>query len=292
MHHRLDPAGSARAAAGATLLVLAPLGLASHAAAEPSGHFTATYDISFLGLPVGEANLAISRDGERYALDLGAGLRGVAGFFVDGSGTATVSGRRGRTGAVSGAFHVESRYAGKPIRVAMQIADGRARDVTVEPEPTPRADRVPVTPQDRTGIVDPLTMLAIPAGSAPLASGLCDRRIPVFDGASRADLVLSRGSLVTVRDGAYRGPALDCRVRWVPIAGHRANGPNVRRMAANDDMQVRLAPALDGVLLPLAISVATGWGTVRIEARRWGGPDRPAEEAGRPSVKVSLPAAR
>lgn len=288
MQGRLIPAGLA----GAALLALAALGPAGRAAAEPSGRFTATYDILFLGLPVGEANLAVSQDGERYALDLGAGLRGLAGFFLDGSGTATMSGRRGRTGAVSGAFRVESRYAGKPIRVAMQIAEGRARDVTVEPEPTPRPDRVPVTAQDRTGIVDPLSMLAVPAGSGPLAPGLCDRRIAVFDGASRADLVLSRGSLVTLPDGAYRGPVLDCRVRWVPIAGHRANGPNVRRMAATDDMQVRLAPALDGILLPLSISVATGWGTLRIEARRWGGPDLPAAEAGRPSVKVSLPAAR
>ena len=145
------------------------------------------------------------------------------------------------------------------------------RSVAVEPEPPERPDRVPVKPADRAGVTDPVGMLAVPVPDGPLSPGLCDRRIPVFDGTSRADLVLSRGSLVDVADGPYRGQALDCRVRWVPVSGHRPKRPAVVRMAANDGMRVRLAPVpAGGLLLPLEIAVDTGWGTARIAALTWG----------------------
>lgn len=282
-------------------LALALLGFAvtSHPAraVDAAPRFTIAYELSFLNLRVGEATLTLEqapeRDRQRYALDLTAGLRGLAGFFLDGTGKAGVAGYRGRDGAVTATFRVDSRYAGKPIAVTLDLAQGRVRAAEVEPAPTPRPDRVPVAPQDRVGVVDPLTMLMVPLPpgdrAGDLDPALCDRRIPVFDGATRADLVLSRGSVVAVTEGAYRGPALDCRVRWVPISGHRANGPNVRRMAENDDLRVRLAPVPDGtVLLPVSIAVATGWGTVRIDATRWGGEGAPVAK---PGVTVRLPGA-
>lgn len=246
---------------------------------------------------MGEATLSAARGGGRYALTLNAGLRGVAGVFLDGSGQATVSGAGGPDGAGTADFRLDSRYAGKPVAVLLRIEKGRVRDAQVEPPPAPRADRVPVAPQDRVGVVDPLTMLAIPLAGAALDPTLCDRRLPVFDGAYRADLVLSRGTGIVLEEGAYRGAALECRVRWVPVSGHRAFGSTVRRMAENDDMRVRLAPALDGaILLPLSITVPTGWGTVQIEATRWGAPEAdpapkdPAPKAA--AVRVQLPNAR
>lgn len=256
--------------------------------------FAAAYAIAFLGLPVGEARLALARTGARYAIDLHAGLRGLAGFFLDGEGTATAQGRLARAGSREAAggispdgYTLASRYAGKPLGVAVRLAGGRVREATVEPAPAPRPDRIPVAEADRVGVVDPLSALLVPLGSSDtIEPDLCERRIPVFDGAMRSDLVLSRGARVAVAEGPYRGPALDCRVRWVPVAGHRANGSVVRRMAENDAMRVRLAPVPGGAwLAPLAISVATGWGTVRIAATRWGD----APPAPRAGVRLSLP---
>ncbi|MDB5646995.1 DUF3108 domain-containing protein [Methylobacterium sp.] len=274
-------------------VALALVGLLSGAPAAnaagdaPTRRFTVAYGLSFLNLRVGEATLAVERAGERYALELEAGLRGLAGFFLDGAGKATVAGSTARGGAAT--FRVDSRYAGKPVAVSLELAGGRVRSTMVEPPPTPRPDRVPVAPDDLIGVVDPLTMLTISLKTSALEAALCDRRIAVFDGAMRADLMLSRGSVVEVTEGAYRGPALDCRVRWVPVSGHRAQGANVRRMAENDDLRVRFAPILDGtLLLPVSISVATGWGTVRIEATRWGGEAPAAPEQGA-NVKVRLP---
>ncbi|WP_227438705.1 DUF3108 domain-containing protein [Methylobacterium sp. W2] len=285
--------GSARTArsvlrGGAVLSVIAAMAPAS-AAPEPQ-RFSITYRLSFLDLPVGEATLAVDQAGGRYAYDLKAGLRGLVGVFFEGSGTASASGERSRTGALTGTFRSESLYGRKPVQVSMVLSGGRAHDERVEPPPTPTPDRIPVAPQDKVGVVDPLTMLAIPLGATPLDATLCERRIPVFNGVARADIVLSRGALVTVHEGPYRGPALDCRVRWVPVSGHRPNGSSVRRMAENDDIRVRFAPVPGGaMLLPLTISLATGWGQAGIAATQWGAP---LTAGGRGAVKVHLPNAR
>ena len=249
--------------------------------AEAPVHVAIGYDLSFLNLGVGAADLTGDLARDRYALKLGGRLTGLAGWFFQGSGSAGSTGRLSPTGTVPNDFRIDSLYGGAPVRVHVVFNDGAVTRSEVEPEPAPKPDRVPVTAADRTGVTDPIGMLAVPVGPGDLAPALCDRRIPVFDGATRADLVLSRGVVVTVAAGPYRGPALDCRIRWVPVAGHRAKGSSVRRMQDNDDMRVRLAPvAGTALLLPLAISVGTGWGTARIEARSW-----PAVASGQAAAK-------
>jgi hypothetical protein len=263
------------AAAALALLLAFPAVAAPRPEAKPA-RFEIRYALSFLGVGVGDAGLKGERKGDAYELSLDAGLKGLAGFFVEGSGTATSRGRIGRSGPVPSEFRLDTRYSGVPIKVDMRLDAGTVRSVALEPEPPPRPDRVPVAPAHRSGVTDPVGMLAIPVGDAPLAPGLCDRRVAVFDGSSRSDLVLSRGAVVDVAEGPYRGKALDCRVRWVPVSGHRPQRPAVLRMAANDEMRIRLAPVPGaGLLLPLSISVATGWGTARIEATRWGDAERP-----------------
>lgn len=233
--------------------------------------FTAHYALSFLRLPVGQAELTSALRADRYALKLEGGLTGLAGWFFQGSGSAQSQGRLSAARAVPDAFRIDSHYGTMPVLVRVDFEAGTVRKAEVDPGPAPKPDRVPVTAADRVGVTDPVGMLIVPAGSGPLTPALCDRRIPVFDGATRADLVLSRGAVVNVTVGPYLGPALDCRIRWVPVAGHRARGSSVRRMAENDDLHVRLAPVPGGnVLLPLTITVGTGWGTARIDATRWG----------------------
>lgn len=266
--------GSAAAIVFMNILIAGP----AVSAPRPGGteHFTVAYGLSFLNFGVGKADLTADLTPERYAIVLGGGLSGLAGWFFQGTGNARSSGRLASTGTVPGEFRIDSTYGTMPVRVHVAFDAGTVRKAEVEPEPSPKPDRVPVTAADTSGVTDPIGMLAVPVGPGPLTPSLCERRIPVFDGASRANIVLSRGAVVQVAAGPYVGPALECRIRWVPVAGHRAKGSSVRRMAENDDMRVRLAPVPGGtLLLPLSIAVGTGWGTARIDATTWGAPPAP-----------------
>ncbi|MDP4005613.1 DUF3108 domain-containing protein [Methylobacterium sp. NEAU K] len=248
---------------------------------DAAQRFVAHYSLSFLNVPVGRADLTAEIAADRYVISLDGGLSGLAGWFFQGSGSARSRGRLSPAGTVPGDFRIDSRYGTTPVLVHVAFEAGTVRTAEVRPEAAPKPDRVPLSADDTAKVTDPIGMLAVPVGPGPLAPALCDRRIAVFDGATRADIVLSRGVVVTVAAGPYRGPALECRIRWVPVAGHRAKGPSVRRMAENDDMRVRLAPVPEvGLLLPLTIAVGTGWGTARIEATTWGAP--PAVRAASP----------
>ena len=254
-----------------------PVLTAGAGAAESGQPFVVQYSLSFLNVPVGQAQLTADLSADRYTMRLDGELTGLAGWFFQGAGRARSRGRLSASGAVPADFSIDSRYGTMPILVHVAFDAGTVRKAELEPAPVPKPDRVPVTAADTAGVTDPIGMLAVPVGSGPLMPSLCDRRIPVFDGAVRADLVLSRGAVVTVTTGPYRGPALDCRIRWVPVAGHRAKGSSVRRMAENDDLHVRLAPVSGGrLLLPLTIAVGTGWGTARIDATGWGIPQAAA----------------
>ncbi|GLS48479.1 hypothetical protein GCM10007885_13230 [Methylobacterium gnaphalii] len=251
--------------AGALLLASTP-----PAEAAPRS-FSVDYGLSFLGLTVGKSKLTAERNAEHYSLDLDGGLAGMAGWFFQGGGKAASSGRMSKTGTVPSSFKIDAHYSDYPVKVAVAFDNGTVKSASVDPMPTPRPDRLPVAAGDKVGVSDPVGMLAIPLPSGPLEPSTCDRRIPVFDGLTRVDIVLSRGSVSTVTKGPYHGPVLDCRVRWVPVSGHRPKGSSVKRMQENDDMRIRLAPAPEvGLLLPLSISVGLTWGTAKIDATRWG----------------------
>ncbi len=255
----------------ATVAIASAISAPTAARAEAARRVVVTYSLSFLNLGVGTADLTADLTSERYAIGLSGRLTGLAGWFFQGDGTARSAGRLSPAGTVPSTFRIDSHYGTAPVRVQVTFDSGSVRKAEVEPEPQPKPDRVPVTVADTTAVTDPIGMLAVQVGPGPLTPTMCDRRIPVFDGATRADIALSRGTVVQVATGPYRGPALDCRIRWIPVAGHRAKGSSVRRMSENDDMRVRLAPATEsGLLLPLSIAVGTGWGTARIEATSWG----------------------
>ena len=100
------PAGKAdrRGPAGALFCLILLAGSPVDAAPRPDGtqRFTASYGLSFLNLGVGKADLTADLTSERYALVLGGGLSGLAGWFFQGSGSARSSGRLSPTGHGAG----------------------------------------------------------------------------------------------------------------------------------------------------------------------------------------------
>ncbi len=221
-------------------------------------------------------------------MDVSATLTGLVGAITGGQGSARSSGVI-TSGALPNAFAIATRTANSGITVRMALARGNVVQTAIVPPLVDMQDRVPVTAANRRGIVDPASALVMPvrAGAGALDPANCDRTLPLFDGATRFDVVLSYAETREVQKPGYAGPVLVCSARYRAIAGHRPDRPGVKFMEDNREMSVWLAP-VEGtrVLVPLRISVLTEIGTNIIEATRWArsGTAEPATVAAAPAL--------
>jgi hypothetical protein len=252
------------------LTAFAALGLSAAPAAAAS--LDVAYGIWLAGLPLGEAGLKSSFQGSRYDLSVQAKLTGLAGILTSGRGAANASGAFSNGRPTPSNFAVTSRSSKDSRTVRMGLASGSVAAVEITPPIEPHPDRVPVVAAHRQGVLDPLSALLMPAAARGdvLDAANCDRTIPVFDGASRFNVVLSFVETKEVEKPGYKGPVLVCRAKWIPISGHRPARRAVQFMQDNEDMSVWLAPVDSArVLVPMRIAVRTMIGMSVIEAEDW-----------------------
>jgi len=267
--------------------VWAVAGLAA-VAAGPSRAATinVSYGISLAGLPIGTADLASTVEASQYKLQLVARTTGLVGAFTSGKGGATASGAMAGGRALPASFSVVSRSGRAMRRVEIGMAGGNVTTVDIAPPLEPREDRVPLSDAHKKGVLDPVSALVMiaPGKGETTDPAHCNRTIPVFDGAARFNLVLSYAQTRSVEKAGYRGPVLVCNIRYVPIAGHRAERPATKFMEENRDMQVWLAPVEGSrLLVPLRVAVRTMIGMSVVEASRWspGAAEAPSRRAAR-----------
>ena len=151
----------------------------------------------------------------------------------------------------------------------MAFAEGAVTSITELPPAIVSPDVIPLREDHLKGVVDPLTaLLVLSRGSN---SNPCQRRIPVFDGRERFDLLFSYKGQVAVTEQAASGQpsvALMCRVRYLPIAGHKADS-DTQFMADTEDIEVALRPIpVANVFVPYQVSIPTRFGTARLVAKR------------------------
>ncbi len=250
-------------------MTLALVGIGSAASAQT---LKVEYDLSLAGLPLGTADLASNFEGSKYQLEGKVKLSGLAKLLTGGKGVANASGALVGDQIRPAAFAVTSRSSSDQRTVRMNLRTGNVADVEIDPPLEEKADRVPVKEADKKGVVDPFSALLIPAVASKSLTdpANCNRTIPVFDGASRFDVILTYEETKQMDGPGYSGPALVCKARYVPISGHRALRPSTKFMEENRDMAVWLAP-LEGkrVLFPVRVAVRTMIGMSVAEASTW-----------------------
>jgi hypothetical protein len=250
------------------------IGLGPQPAAANSGSVVIRYDLTLAGLPIGTATLTVNvADGGPYTIGAAAKVGGVISLISDGRGSASATGRLGPVQPEPSTYALNTKSEDKPQTVQMAISDGTVTAVALNPELAPRPDRIPVTPANKHGVIDPLSALMVPvAGSgSALSPDACKRTLPVFDGAQRFDITLSYARTEQVKAKGYSGPAIVCSARYIPIAGHRPERAQTKFMIANRDLELWLTP-INGtrVLAPWRIIVGTQIGRLRIDAARYG----------------------
>jgi hypothetical protein len=230
------------------------------------------YAITLAGLSIGKASLSATLEGSTYTLNVNSAMTGIVGAVSKGRGAATARGNVGAGGVLTNGFSLSASNGTDQRTIQIAAAAGSVRSVVIDPPFEDKGgggDRIPLRDSHKIGVMDPASALIMPSRAAdPLDKANCERRIPVFDGSQRFDVVLSYASTKQVKsEKGYSGPALVCQARYVPVAGHRPERRVTKFMAENRHMEAWLVPVNGGkVLIPYRIAVKTMIGTTVIEA--------------------------
>lgn len=253
-------------------LLTMPVLLMEPAFAAPSVPLHIVYAISLTGIPIGVASLDGTVNGRRYDLVLTSRFTGLVGLVMGLKIDAKSQGTASDTLITPARYDLTVASSGNKRTVLMKMTSGDVTTLEVEPPLPERPDRVPVLPEHKKDVVDPLGGLLFPVPDAATGKPLnCERSIPVFDGAARFDINLTPDHEEALKIIGYDGPVAVCSVRYIPISGHRPKRGTTAFMETNRDIEVKLAPYRGSQFaVPLEIAVPTLVGKIRLSAVRIG----------------------
>jgi hypothetical protein len=242
---------------------LTPNAEASENLAVRASSVNAVYRISWLGAHIGDFKIRSSITNRRYSLQANAD---VSVFFgaVSWQGTTSSYGLMTANGPVPQNYSF--RYATNDKREAIELRfqQRMVQDIIINPPSHPGSRNVPVTAAHLQNVLDPLSAVVL-LSQARLNRGgdACDKRIPIFDGRIRYDLVLSsKGTRTIGGAGRMRGTAHVCKVGYIPIAGHKLGKQGADYATGNTGIEVWLVPVPEaGLLVPYYVHVPTPAGT-------------------------------
>jgi hypothetical protein len=243
------------------------------AGAEQEARLEAQYTMSVAGLPIGRGSWVIDISGNRYSSEANGGTVGLLRAFTGGDGKAIAHGtfRGGRPAFSTYAATISSRQKTDEIRLV--VANGKVKDLKLDPPADTDPERVPITPESERGIVDPMTasMMRVAGTGNPLSSAACAHTLSIFDGRLRYDLQLAFKRMDKVKaDKGYQGPVVVCAVHFMPVAGHIPSRAAIKYLSRQRNMEVWLAPiAGTRVLVPFRVQGPTPVGTAVLEATQF-----------------------
>jgi Protein of unknown function (DUF3108) len=237
------------------------------------------YAISAAKIDIGRITAIADLEQADYTISAKATVSRLARFLASGEGSSIVHGTVKNGRLVPSSLESTSTFKGDPPRLRVEFEDGHVSKLDI---PTSGGDRVPLTDQHLSGVIDPLTALLSLAGDAnvPLERICEGRTLSVFDGYLRYDLKLAYDRLDTVKRTSNEDmPAVVCRVRMVPIAGHSPSNP-LLKLVADRDLAVTLArlPATS-FAAPYRIALETWAANLVVQASRFEAMMLPAPKA-------------
>jgi len=228
----------------------------------------AVYDINFNGFNVGTFEFQSQAEQQSYTLLGNARLSVLLGAFT-WDGETRSFGLIVKQEPKPASFTFDFRSNLRAGSTKLGFANGAVTNIAHLPPEPPKPDIIPVREQHLKGVIDPLSaIMVISRGSS---ANPCDRRIPIFDGKERFDLVFSYKRDMRVVEQAPSGQpdvAHVCRVKYLPIAGHKADS-DTSFMAASNEIEVALRPIPSAnVFIPYQVSIPTMAGSATIVSKR------------------------
>ena len=205
-------------------------------------------------IKVGETRIEADIGPERYRADAHARAGGIVGWFVDYNlfldveGAVTADGLRPRT------YNSFNDDGNKNRRVDVTYS---ADDVVTVAEPRFGSMGEPAANlEQRLEGIDPISAImsmGLSIGATP--DNPCGDPLQVYDGKQRYDLVLTYNQSRTMQTPAWNGPAIQCDIDYVEIAGFRSKTPEKRAEERADIawLHVWLGEYADGARVPIKL---------------------------------------
>jgi hypothetical protein len=225
----------------------------------------AVYKIHFNGLEVGQFAFNSSVHNRTYAVTGNADISALLGV-VRWSGVTRVSGALAGNAPRPSGFAFDFKGSSKAGSIRMGFGNGAVKSLEHAPALVEPPGTVPLQPVHLRGVLDPLS--AVLAMSRPRDGNPCHQQVPIFDGKARFDLTLSFKE-ETPMAGAQAGASPEmlrvCRVRILPIAGHREEDATQVRRMTGIEIAFRAIPSAD-LFVPYRITVPTFAGSIVLSA--------------------------
>lgn len=240
---------------------------AAHAVEPWPGHVHAVYRVEFNGFDIGTFDFNANVNGASYALTGDAKISALLGAFR-WQGATRASGVLTGDAPKPAGYTFDYNTSSKNGSIKMGFTAENVTSLSHVPPYYQPPGIVNVREPHLKGVLDPLS--AVMAISRTDSANPCGRRLAVFDGKQRFDLLLSfrrQERISEQRPSGQPGVAYVCKVKYTPIAGHKVS-EETRALAASNDIEISLRPVPSANLfVPHSITIPTGAGTARLIAQ-------------------------
>lgn len=243
------------------------------ASAEPASglpwpsRISASYRVTFNGFDMGHFNFSsdVSRSG--YTLNSDADLSALLGAFT-WKAVSRSSGTMVADEVKPGGYVFDYRANSRHGSVKLGFNETRVSNVSIVPPSETLEDTVPIKEQHLRDVLDPLSaVMAVTRASA----NPCSRKLAIFDGKQRFDLLFSFRRQEKVVEKQVTGLpvfAHVCRIRYIPIAGHRMN-EQTKQLSSESGIEISLRPVPHAnLVVPYQVTIPTFAGTAYMTLNR------------------------
>ena len=259
-----------RRAAAATLAILAGGLVSAHeAAAAEQGwpaQVSSVYKLAFNGFDVGSFAFQSQLAGAQYKATSTANVSALFGAFK-WKGTTTASGDFSNAGPKPANYQLNFRTKSKAGVVRLGFDKGAVKTYSVEPKKDPSPEAVPLKPDHLKGVFDPMS--AVLALTQPGGADPCAKKLAVFDGKARFNLIMSYKGRQKIADKKPSGQPTElyvCKVKYEPVAGHKPKD-FVNPWVDYSGIEITLRPVPSAnIFVPYSIVVPTSIGSAVMSA--------------------------
>ena len=248
----------------------------SNANAEEMLRHETIFNVKFGSLLIGQMSFDIDADKINYVLRGKGRTKGIAEWFASGNAIIKSQGELAGDKVVAASHMISVTDKKTTATLDMALEQGNVINVAMKPDRTKRhlaPNHIEITADELKNVIDPASTLVVPVpwevANNPLS--VCGQLFRVYDGETRYNMQLSYKRNARIKTTGYNGYAYVCRLKYIPVAGHRKNHRNSKRMADNNDMEIWLAPiAATNLFTPIRIVVPTWLGSFYAEPEYFG----------------------